>query len=398
MKKQLLVTGDRGETRVAILESEGGRKSDARVAELYIERRGSRSIVGNIYKGKVDNVLGGPGGRLRGHRPREERLPARRRRRHPRRRGGSPRPRRPRQGQADHRAAQARPGDPGAGGQGPAEDQGPAPVHAAVDRRPAAGLRARRRGRGRVPPAPGQGARPAAQGRGQDRPPGRRGDHPHRGPGRQEGGLRARDQVPAQAARGAVQARRRDRGAGHGLPGGRPVGARGPRHLLRAVRAGDRGRPQAAPPPRVLLHPHRSRAAPPARALQGRGAAVRALRRRGGDPVDALPPRRPAQRRLPDHRLHRGDDGDRRQLRLVHRPGQGRAPGGHDRQDQPRGRRRGRAPAEAARHRRDHRHRLHRHVALAQPRLGAEGRCARRWTRTAPRPTWWRSRRSAWWR
>ncbi len=30
-----------------------------RVAELYIERRGNRSIVGNIYKGKVDNVLPG---------------------------------------------------------------------------------------------------------------------------------------------------------------------------------------------------------------------------------------------------------------------------------------------------------------------------------------------------
>ena len=30
-----------------------------RVAELYIERRGSRSIVGNIYKGRVDNVLDG---------------------------------------------------------------------------------------------------------------------------------------------------------------------------------------------------------------------------------------------------------------------------------------------------------------------------------------------------
>ena len=69
MKKQLLVTVDRGETRVAILESEGspsgasgrGRKrsDDWRVAELYIERRGSRSIVGNIYKGKVDNVLPG---------------------------------------------------------------------------------------------------------------------------------------------------------------------------------------------------------------------------------------------------------------------------------------------------------------------------------------------------
>src|ERR687893_612509 len=30
-----------------------------RVAEVYFERRGSRSIVGNIYKGRVDNVLPG---------------------------------------------------------------------------------------------------------------------------------------------------------------------------------------------------------------------------------------------------------------------------------------------------------------------------------------------------
>src|ERR1700716_731945 len=30
-----------------------------RVAELYLERRGGRSIVGNIYKGRVDNVLAG---------------------------------------------------------------------------------------------------------------------------------------------------------------------------------------------------------------------------------------------------------------------------------------------------------------------------------------------------
>jgi ribonuclease G len=70
LRKQLLVTVDRGETRVAILESEAtasgsrrgrGKKNedDWRVAELYIERRGSRSIVGNIYKGKVDNVLPG---------------------------------------------------------------------------------------------------------------------------------------------------------------------------------------------------------------------------------------------------------------------------------------------------------------------------------------------------
>jgi ribonuclease G len=58
MKKTILVSADRGETRVAVLESKakGGRRD---VAELYIERRGRRSIVGNIYKGKVDNVLPG---------------------------------------------------------------------------------------------------------------------------------------------------------------------------------------------------------------------------------------------------------------------------------------------------------------------------------------------------
>src|SRR3954467_5608572 len=41
----------------------GKRKAEVppgyRVAEVYFERRGGRSIVGNIYKGKVDNVLPG---------------------------------------------------------------------------------------------------------------------------------------------------------------------------------------------------------------------------------------------------------------------------------------------------------------------------------------------------
>ncbi len=79
----MLVSVDRAETRVALLEAAGtpgalpapngasrsaGRapkRSSARpgagyrIAELYIERRGGRSIVGNIYKGKVDNVLPG---------------------------------------------------------------------------------------------------------------------------------------------------------------------------------------------------------------------------------------------------------------------------------------------------------------------------------------------------
>ena len=58
MKKTILVSADRGETRVAVLESKtkGGKRN---VAELYIERRSRRSIVGNIYKGKIDNVLAG---------------------------------------------------------------------------------------------------------------------------------------------------------------------------------------------------------------------------------------------------------------------------------------------------------------------------------------------------
>jgi ribonuclease G len=58
LKKQVLVSVDRGETRVALLEKKNDAK-DYRVAELYLERRGQRSIVGNVYKGKVDNVLPG---------------------------------------------------------------------------------------------------------------------------------------------------------------------------------------------------------------------------------------------------------------------------------------------------------------------------------------------------
>ncbi|MGZ4296246.1 MAG: Rne/Rng family ribonuclease [Solirubrobacteraceae bacterium] len=77
MKKQVLVSVDRGETRVALLEAAGtvpsrtsgasstrrrrkpAASSEYKVAELYLERRGNRSIVGNIYKGRVDNVLAG---------------------------------------------------------------------------------------------------------------------------------------------------------------------------------------------------------------------------------------------------------------------------------------------------------------------------------------------------
>jgi ribonuclease G len=51
-KRELLVSVDVGEQRVAVLE-------DDRVAEVYLERPERRSIAGNIYLGAVDNVLPG---------------------------------------------------------------------------------------------------------------------------------------------------------------------------------------------------------------------------------------------------------------------------------------------------------------------------------------------------
>jgi ribonuclease G len=52
VKKEILVSVDVGEQRVAVLE-------DGRPSEVYLERRGRRSIAGNVYKGVVDNVLPG---------------------------------------------------------------------------------------------------------------------------------------------------------------------------------------------------------------------------------------------------------------------------------------------------------------------------------------------------
>ncbi len=51
-KRELLISVDVGEQRVAIIE-------DDRVAEVYLERPERRSIAGNIYLGVVDNVLPG---------------------------------------------------------------------------------------------------------------------------------------------------------------------------------------------------------------------------------------------------------------------------------------------------------------------------------------------------
>src|SRR5947207_3460076 len=52
MLKELLVSTNDRETRIAVLE-------DGRVAEVQIERRRQRGVVGNIYKGRVTRVLPG---------------------------------------------------------------------------------------------------------------------------------------------------------------------------------------------------------------------------------------------------------------------------------------------------------------------------------------------------
>jgi ribonuclease G len=51
-KRELMISVDAGEKRVAVLE-------DDKVAEVYLERPERRSIAGNIYLGVVDNVLPG---------------------------------------------------------------------------------------------------------------------------------------------------------------------------------------------------------------------------------------------------------------------------------------------------------------------------------------------------
>ena len=93
---------------------------------------------------------------------------------------------------------------------------------------------------------------------------------------------------------------------------------------------------------------------------------LRGVPHRRADQEGPRPQGLAALRRLAGHRPHRGDDRRRRQHRQVHRLR--RQPRGDRHQEQPRGRRGDRPPAPAARHRRHHRRRLHRHGARVQPR------------------------------
>src|SRR6185295_18264414 len=50
--KEFIINVSPLETRIALIE-------DKRLAELVIERQESRSVVGNIYKGRVDSIVPG---------------------------------------------------------------------------------------------------------------------------------------------------------------------------------------------------------------------------------------------------------------------------------------------------------------------------------------------------
>ncbi len=52
MKKEIYINESMGETRIAILEED-------RLVEVYVEKHDQQRMVGNIYKGIVENVIPG---------------------------------------------------------------------------------------------------------------------------------------------------------------------------------------------------------------------------------------------------------------------------------------------------------------------------------------------------
>lgn len=52
MEKEIYISESMGESRIAIIE-------DGTLVEVYVEKQDQQRMVGNIYKGKVENVLPG---------------------------------------------------------------------------------------------------------------------------------------------------------------------------------------------------------------------------------------------------------------------------------------------------------------------------------------------------
>ena len=287
---------------------------------------------------------------------------------------------------ADRRDAQVRPDDPVPGHEEPDRGQG-RPAHpGGLAPRPVRGPRAQLVRRSGSPSAWGTRAAAPPQDHRRDPPRRPRAHRAHRRRGRLGRGAAARrrslvakwSEIESRAATSnqprlvyqdldlAVRILREELNErlprrAHRRPGALRQGA-----WLRPGR-----QPRARRPHRVLR--------PRARGL----AAVRALLRPRAAPQGARAQGVAALGRFAHHRADRGADRDRRQHRQEHRQVEPRRDG---LSQQPRGSGRGGAPAAPSRHRRDHRHRLHRHGDQAEPR-GGRPPCARAWrgTRRAPR-------------
>ena len=213
----------------------------------------------------------GDGGRVRRDRPREERLPLRRRDRRARARGQAAR-------QEDHRPDHARPADHGPGGQGSDEDEGRAADDRDLAARPLPRLRPAGRGPRRLAPARGRRAHPPQGDRQEARRQGRRHHRPHRGRGRLRRGHRARPRLPAAALEDDPGEGQDRQSADARVPGGRAAAAHRPRPLRRRLRERARSTTSAPQADRQLpeedLAAHGRARAP----LQGEDAALRGAR------------------------------------------------------------------------------------------------------------------------
>ncbi|CAA9302582.1 MAG: Ribonuclease E, partial [uncultured Gemmatimonadaceae bacterium] len=268
---------------------------------------------------------------------------------------------------AQHRVGpQVRPGGAGPGQQGPDRLQGLPADRPGQPARPLPRLRARGHDDRHQPQAARDRARAPEEDPQEGRPRGRRRHHPDRRRGRVRGGDRRGRPPPAGAVGGHPDQGRQGRRPGAAARRAGPGHPRRPRRLQRGLQPPRRpGRQRVGDHPRLRRVRRAGAGAPAVPAHLGQGRLRRAPGRRAAA-QGAGPQGLPAVRRLAGHRPHRGDGRHRRQHRQVRR--QGRQPRGDGHPQQPRGRRGDRPPAAAARRRRDHRRRLHRHGAREQPR------------------------------
>ena len=315
MRKQVLVSVDRGETRVAILGGTGraarqgvGRRRPWKPVEpspIRLRAGASPSSTSSGAAGgrssatstRAGSTTSWPAWRPRSSTSASRRTASSTSTRSSRRTARPTRPRpRPRRRPQDLRPAEGEAGDRRAGHQGPDRDQGRAPVDGGLDPGPLPRLRARtaRASASRAgcptPSASGCASWPRGLKVEQRRP-----DHPHRRARRPQERHGARAAVPVPAARGAPE-RVEDSPAPSMVFQEADLPVRVVRDVFskefeRAVIDDEKQHHRVT----QLLRAHRAGAGRAGRAVRGRRAAVRAVRDRGGVQLDAVAPGRPAR-------------------------------------------------------------------------------------------------------